>query len=62
MRFYLIIYYYSILFLVYVIVLSNLVARTQLIDSQNLSGAESFCKQVNCPHLSTEHTVHVRRL
>lgn len=40
----------------------NLVAGAQLIDGQDLSGAESFCKQVNGAHLSTEDTVHVGRL
>lgn len=38
---------------------SNLVTWTQLIDSQDLSSAESLSKQVNCPHLSTEHTVDI---
>lgn len=42
--------------------LSNLVARTQLIDSKDLSSAESFSKQVHCPHLSAEHTVDICRL
>lgn len=41
---------------------SNLVAWTQLVDSQDLSGAESLPEQVNCPHLSAEHPVGVRRL
>lgn len=45
-----------------VLVFSNLVAWTQLIDGQYLSSAESFWKQVNCTHLPTEHTVHVCRL
>lgn len=42
--------------------LSNLVARTQLIDSKDLSSTESFSKQVHCPHLSAEHTVDICRL
>ena len=41
---------------------SNLVARTQLIDSQDLSSTERLSKQVNCPHLSAENTVGIRRL
>lgn len=41
---------------------SDLVAWTQLVDSQDLSGAESLSEQVNCPHLSAEHAVGVRRL
>lgn len=41
---------------------SNLVTRTQLIDRQDLSSTESLSKQVNCSHLSTEHTVGIRRL
>lgn len=41
---------------------SNLVAWPQLVDSQDLSGAESLCEQVNCPHLSAEHAVGVRHL
>lgn len=40
----------------------NLVARTQLIDGQDLSSAESFSEQVNCSHLSTEHAVCICRL
>ncbi len=38
---------------------SNLVTRTQLINSQDLSSAESLSKQVNCPHLAAEHTVGI---
>lgn len=41
---------------------SNLVTRTQLIDSQDLSSAESLSKEVNCTHLSTEDTVGICRL
>lgn len=41
---------------------SHLVARTQLVDSQDLSGAESLPEQVNRTHLSAEHAVGVRRL
>lgn len=43
-------------------VLSNLVTRTQLIDSQDLSSAEGLSKQIHCPHLSTEHAVGIRHL
>lgn len=41
---------------------SNLVSRTQLIDGQDLSSAESLPKQVNCPHLAAEDTVGIGRL
>lgn len=39
-----------------------LVTRPQLVDGQDLGCTEGLAKQIHRPHLTTEHTVGVRRL